>query len=830
MPNPRRANRALRRLVYGRWIAPTGVLIVATLLCDPHPAGAQEPRTPTPPIHSGIYTTTLTAETLADLPLGDNVYAALETTQPELIADRFNSGGLNAGEGSRVGGFLTSPSQTLFRVGDVDISDPSGSGAALLFPDQLFWDRVDIWKAMMPPDLSTGGLAVVLEPRRPTRSWTTLIQGNGTGGSLVAPAPENAPPPVERLSNWGRGSLLLSGPIKQDRLGIVFGGSWTQSERFSRTPIPAGDSRLGSVFMNLVYTPSIETEWRTVAWVQRAHVPFVQRELFQPDASTTDQTLHLQSTWVRQTSGAQWRLFAGATARTRDNALGSSLSRAAERLLDGPIPTIVDATADASAARALGGVRFAAVAGQSGAHAVSAGLDLDYTLLKTTNSFSGVIGETVDGLPARAWSITPSPGESRRHAYTLSAFVGDHISARPGLSVDVALRVEAVRGSADGGENGIAWQNLLPRVALQWEFAQTKKIALVAGYRRTANRLNLDTLAYGDPLASTGIVSRWSVVTAAGLPNPASLGAIVDRIGPGTGGNAAFSRIDPELRRPVSDEWLVGIETTGDRWLRLGLTGLARRESNLMGVVDVGVPISSYTTSGIADPGLDFFDTADDQIVPVYNRIPATFGQNRYLLTNPDLPATYSGGLELNAQSSIDRLFMLFGATAYAALGSSGSRGFRALENDQDMLGELFTNPNAATFARGRLFTDRGFTIKWTTVYRFPGDVHAGVIARYQDGQPFSRFVIARDVNQGAELIRPYPNGDNRFTFTGTLDIRLQKGFRFGHSRVDAILDFYNLATRGNEVEEYVVTGPDFRTPTFIEPPHTIQLGFRVTF
>ena len=79
-----------------------------------------------------------------------------------------------------------------------------------------------------------------------------------------------------------------------------------------------------------------------------------------------------------------------------------------------------------------------------------------------------------------------------------------------------------------------------------------------------------------------------------------------------------------------------------------------------------------------------------------------------------------------------------------------------------------------ATFARGRLFTDRGFTIKWTTVYRFPGDVHAGVIARYQDGQPFSRFVIASDVNQGAELIRPYPNGDNRFTFTGTLDIRIE--------------------------------------------------------
>src|SRR5437762_11667871 len=60
---------------------------------------------------------TLRADTLANLPLAENVYSALETTQPELIADRFNSSGLNLGENSRVGGFLGSWSQTSFRIG-----------------------------------------------------------------------------------------------------------------------------------------------------------------------------------------------------------------------------------------------------------------------------------------------------------------------------------------------------------------------------------------------------------------------------------------------------------------------------------------------------------------------------------------------------------------------------------------------------------------------------------------------------------------------------------------------------------------------------------------
>ena len=172
--------------------------------------------------------------------------------------------------------------------------------------------------------------------------------------------------------------------------------------------------------------------------------------------------------------------------------------------------------------------------------------------------------------------------------------------------------------------------------------------------------------------------------------------------------------------------------------------------------------------------------------------------------------------------------FMLFGATASAAEGSGSSRGYGPLENDQEIPGELFTNPNAQTYARGRLFSDRAFTIKWTTTYRFPKEIRLGVIARYQDGQPFARLVAVPTLNQGTELIRAYPNAGNRFTFTGTLDIRVQKTFNVGRRRVVSIVDFYNLATRSNEVEEYTISGPNFRTPTAIEPPRSVHVGFRL--
>jgi 23S rRNA (cytosine1962-C5)-methyltransferase len=47
---------------------------------------------------------------------------------------------------------------------------------------------------------------------------------------------------------------------------------------------------------------------------------------------------------------------------------------------------------------------------------------------------------------------------------------------------------------------------------------------------------------------------------------------------------------------------------------------------------------------------------------------------------------------------------------------------------------------------------------------------------------------------------------------------------------IAAIVDVYNLPNLGNEVTEYVVTGPAFRTPTTLQPPRTAVLGARITF
>src|SRR5258708_1232600 len=164
------------------------------------------------------------------------------------------------------------------------------------------------------------------------------------------------------------------------------------------------------------------------------------------------------------------------------------------------------------------------------------------------------------------------------------------------------------------------------------------------------------------------------------------------------------------------------------------------------------------------------------------------------------------------------------------AQGAATSRGFGPIENDQSLPGELLVTPNGGTYAPGRLFNDRAYTVKLTGIYRLPADITIAGIARYQDGQPFARMLVFSSLNQGAEAIRAFANGDSRFTYIGTLDARLQKRFTAGGGRWSVYLDAYNLVNMSNSVEEQVDAGPDIRIPTAVQPPRAFHIGARVTF
>src|SRR5262249_23141320 len=141
---------------------------------------------------------------------------------------------------------------------------------------------------------------------------------------------------------------------------------------------------------------------------------------------------------------------------------------------------------------------------------------------------------------------------------------------------------------------------------------------------------------------------------------------------------------------------------------------------------------------------------------------------------------------------------------------------------------ERLEDPNASTFADGRLFFDRGYTIKLAGHWRAPGALRLGAVARYQDGQPFARLVLVPDLPQGPDLVRAGPHGRHRFTHAPPAAARVERRVAMGRARLGAALEAFNLLQTRHEVEEDVLTGPAFRTPTAVQPPRVWRLGLRL--
>ena len=787
-------------------------------------ARAQTPATPSrerPPLGASF-----TVDALGGLPASASIFPLL-TTVPDVIGDRIDTGSLSAGSPARVGAHGETWTQTTYRVGDADITNLSGTGTPLLMPGAEVWERVEVTTGMMPIDVGAPGMAVTLVPRRPAAQLMRAIELFGSPPLLNAGSATTTPPTLARLNSHARANLLMAGPLGSERLSALLSANWIRSSYSERDRSDALTGTLGSAFVNVTSTPTSGDEIRLIGWGQRTRDAIPHHVAFN-NATDGQQTigLHVQTAWQHQLADAGGlRVFGSYTLGHRSTDLIAPSVLVVERLRDGPVPTLLDPGVGTDSTWSLG----ARLNRSIGAHTVLAGVDLYGGASSVQSAFSGRVGELLNGVPARVWDFTDpiQPSEWRERAF--SVFVGDRFAIAPRVTVDGGLRFETVDGSAAAHDGTIGWRNLLPRAGFHWTMLDVWELGAFGSYARYAHRLPLNDLAYGDPTAPTANIYRWNA-TVAGVPQQSAIGPLVQRLGPGTGGTAGFASIDPALKRPRMDEAVLGFDARPSPRTFLRIAAIGRLERNLISVADIGVPESSYSTIGVPDRGIDVVGSQDDQILIFYNRSPATFGADRYLLTNPAGDDGSFVGADMIGQLHTQKFYFFLGLTAGRAQAIAANRGFGPLENDAGVIGEAFVNPNALAFAQGRTFTERGYTIKTAATYTFPRDTALGIIGRYQDGQHFARLVILPGLNQGPEAVRAFRNGRTRFTFEMTVDARLQKGFTIGGRRVDAIVDAYNLFNEYLEVEEITLSGPTSRQKSASQPPRAIHVGIRVPF
>jgi hypothetical protein len=741
---------------------------------------------------------TLTADFLAALPTGSNAFSVPETIQLETISDLFSAGGLNVAAAPHVGGLLNSWNQTQYRVGDVNITDPRSGGAPLLLPFLPLWSKVTVATGAMGVDDNASGVSIALEAPRPGSVWTRTIEGSLSFPRFVALG-DGGVPPIDRVDNWQDGTAIVSGPLTPT-LGLVGAGSWRHLSHVAAiAPTTAASDYSVSGFAHLIVAATPRDEVRALGWLQQSATP-----------TRTDTALHVQGTWERHDPASlSWKVFAGYTSRDRSETTPTSLT--IDSLETDPVSDLVDTGTGVTRRWTLG-----ARAAAADKRLPTIGVDVDAAEARIDPTPIQQIRELVNGVPARVWAYQAGTGVDVRQQTTFAAYANEHVASGR-LTLDAGLRLDALSGDANGAARGISWKTWLPRGLARWQIFRTADFAAFAGYRRTAYQLPLNVLAVGDPAAPFADVSTAATT-------------LIARVGPGTGGNASFTQIDPTLGRPVTDELVLALRAHPRHGLELTLARVVKRETSLLSYIDSGVLAPEYTASQLPDPSFIPTSPVGAATVTALSRPAGAYGRDRYLLTNRSGDPATSWALEATIRATTEKLDLFVGLGLTEAYGPAAAVGFLATENDQDVLGNMLVDPNAQTNVRGQLFQDRSHIGKIAAAYKLPGRTRVGAIFRYADGQPFTRVVVAPALTQGAMPIRSYANGGSAFTFVGTIDLRIQKAFTVGRGEISAVVDVYNLPHLGNEVIEYVVSGPAFRTPTALQPPRTLVAGLRVAF
>ncbi len=772
---------------------------------------------------------------LRDLPSSRSLWSLVETADQLTVVDRIDNGGLYTGEPRLMGSLGSSWTQTGFTLDGLDVTNPARTGIPLVDLDPQVLSTVHVVSSLPSVDLAGGGPSVALVPRAPARQWGGSLQAAFLPNRWQASPNRPVSPAIAHFGSAGEGSLLVSGPVGGDAR-VLLSGRRLNSRRFERDDPTALDSRLTSVFAHAAFGTAAAGQLRLIGSVDAARRPFAGRLRYADrSASATDRFLHLHGVWEKAAaSGTTWSATAGydrGTFGTPAESEASATLAVLERLRDGPVAEAV-AAAGGIRQRVAGVFRLRPVVGgaSGGRHTIDLGLSLARTSSVSDPMAPAMIGERVDGLPARAWAYTWDGGTSHYRATEVAGWINDQIRLWSRASLEVGARYESTRASARDNPTSINWLTVLPRGLLRIGLNGSGTVTMFTGYGMYRHRLPLDYLAYGDAAAVSGRVYRWTDPNGDGQLQASEAGALIALTGPGRrpGYDTA---IDPDLLSPRTDEFTIGFEARFGRHWRGRLAGIEREMRRFVAPVNTGVTVADYTSRDLPDRGNDFLNPVDDRPLQVYDRNPSSFGRDRAYLTNPADHDGYGVGVDLVLERVFDgRWYMLFGASAQRSDGYAGNPGFLATENDSGVQGALFLDPNAASYARGRLFFERGYIIKWSGGFVTKKGVHFGAVARYQDGQHFARQVVVPDLNQGPEAIQAYTRGHSRFTFSFTLDARVEKGFRLGGGRLALVGEAFNLLNNAIEVEEDPVVTRRFRATTAVQPPRAIRVGVRLDF
>jgi len=781
------------------------------------------------------------------MPSANNIWSLIENQDFSATTDRIDVGGVWASlpalwssRGS------VSWTQSSYLINGLEATDPCVTGTPLYYPDLEALQFVVHSNGRQPIAYLSPGGAFDLLPKQGTADYHGALSAffttpGMTSGSIPSRLQDEGLHERTRLNSLENYSAQFSGPIFPEKLLVFASLSHLNLNRDVAEFSPDDKGTVSSALVNLTYRlggSSLHVLWTG----QAIHHPTAGAARDVPFSATLDRkNLYnvFQVIW-RARFRPDHHFEVGAAFNK-----GNIHSQFQDGVIEPHGQEVFRKIPSGTAASAGRDDRTTVILQGNGQalfgrlsrfqHRIDYGLSLRYAVSSSEE-------KVLDNIHLHYLGDEPfeivrfnTPLRRKERSFDIHLFADDRITFRNLASLSFGFHLVSTRGRApllgtlpeqEGGK--IDWLNVAPRLSFALPFLSDKSLTLRISAGRYYFQLPLQYLSYGNPQALGGLVYPWTDRNHDGRFQPGEEGELWRREGP------FYADIDPGLKRPYTDEFSVSLTKSFRGNLYLTLAGFYRETRHLVETLNIGVPLTAYSPVQIYDPGDDTIPgTHDDLYLTVYNQNKETLGNDLFLLTNPDAGSRVNRyrGLDLTLVKKFGLTVFFFAATATEAVGTS-SPGNTEYENDDGVIGALYDNPNAFLFAKGRLRFDRAYTARLGVSFPLPFGFRLAGLAKYYDGQPFSRKIIVTGLNQGPFYIQSFPRGVARYEFNMTVDLRLEKTIALGRARGRVFLDAYNIFDWALATQENEWTGPEFplRYATEIQSPRVIRLGMRYEF
>ena len=814
------------------------------------------------------------------LPSSYSVGERLQQLEPTTVIEPLAFGGLSSHRLAWLSQDASTWTGTGYRLQGIAADDPYQPGRPLLLPDLNVLDQVMLLSSPLPASTDAYHTTVDLFPSPPSAAWhgefSTLFTGSALAANNLTPrALQSGLRRSDRFEWYTRDHFKIGGALNR-RIHVLFSatGQWAAQ---TLPTSPANDdltSRL--LFGTALGTFQPNSSNRLDAFLSRSRldrsgmsVPaaaelLISRRMappltLSPVLAEEDHLDHLQVGWSRSaTSGKR-----GPAAEVRYGYSKAQLGTV-------PRGTIGDPSATISHIELLDGAHTGPPPLQNLAlrtrHSLEAVLQsFPYRAGRighqSTLGFSWQKADSRNRLivPGDAHAIlantspafvaefnTPLDSRSRLHRFMLDARHRTILSGR--FLFEVGAQFDASRGTlplqsshrseigreqeSPTGLNRIDWHSLSPRVGFAVSLPDWNDLILRGSFSRTHAPLAGRYVDFGNANSLSGLEFRWEDTNADGIYQPGERGIPLRRFG------GLYTTIAEGLRRPFRDLIVVSAETELHSSVLASLRLFRSDDKRRLYAMNTGVPESAYRPMTVHDPGGDAITgTTDDQILPIYEQLPESFGRDAFALTDSRW-RTQNSGLVAQITFRQERFLTRASFVAEKSVGPTNP-GNGVWENDPGVIGALGMDPNTLINATGRAFFDRAFVGKLQAWVRLPGwlgGVELGTGFQYFDGLVFGRKLLVPDLAQGPTVIfataRGSPEGGHRTEYNATLDLRLARTLRLGHGSVRLIADIFNVANSAKQTREIDRTGPDFnlRLPLALQPPRFLRLGIEFEF